>query len=64
MGQFNFKKPFEFYNSSELFYCGINRLRNTKLGVFRQCQYTRTILRSKNMEQSPFKKQSKFRKFR
>ena len=64
MGQFNFKKPFEFYSSSELFYCGITRLRKTKLGVFRQCQYARTILRSKNMEQSPFKKQSKFRKFR
>ena len=64
MGQFNFKKPFEFYSSSELFYCGITRLRKTKLGVFRQCQYKRTILRSKNMEQSSFKKQSKFRKFR
>ena len=60
MGQRNFKKPFKFHNSSEIFYCGMTRLKNTNLGVFVQCQYTRTILRNKNMGQSLFKKRSKF----
>ena len=60
MGQRNFKKPFEFHNFSEIFYCGMTRLRNTNLDVFIQCQYTRTILRNKNMGQSLFKKHSKF----
>ena len=52
MGQRNFKKPFEFHSFSQIFYCNMNRLRNTNLGVFIQCQYTRTILRNKNMGQS------------
>ena len=38
-------------------------LRNANLDVFIQCQYTRTILRNKNMGQSPFTKHSKFPKF-
>ena len=63
MGQSNFKKPFEFHNFSEISYCGMTRLRNTNLGVFMQCQYTRTILRNKNMGQSLFKKHSKFLNF-
>ena len=63
MGQRNFKKPFEFHNFSEIFYCGMTRLRNTNLDVFIQCQYTRTILRSKYMGQCLFKKHSKFQKF-
>ena len=63
MGQLNFKKPFEFHSFSEMFYCGMTRLRNTDLGVFIQCQETRTILRKKNMEQSLFKKHSKFQNF-
>ena len=33
MGQRNFKKPFEFHNFSEIFYCGMTRLRNTNLNV-------------------------------
>ena len=33
------------------------------LYVFIQCQYTRTILRNKNMGQSLFKKHSKFQNF-
>ena len=52
-------KPFEFHNFSEIFYCGMTRLRNTSLGVFIQCQYTRTILRNKNLRQNLFKKHSK-----
>ena len=60
MGQRNFKKPFEFNSFIEIFYCGMIRLRNTSLGVSKQSQYTRTILRNKNMEQSLFKKHSKF----
>ena len=31
MGQRNFKKPFEFYNFTEIFYCEMTRLRNTNL---------------------------------
>ena len=38
-------------------------LRNANLDVFIQCQYTRTILRNKNMGQSPFTKHSRFPKF-
>ena len=63
MGQRNFKKPFEFNSFSEIFYCGMSRLRNTSLGVFIQCQYTRTILRNKNMGQSLYKKHSTFQNF-
>ena len=63
MGQRNFKKPFEFHNFGEIFYCGMIRLRNTSLSDFIQCQYTRTILRNKNMGQSLFKKHSKFQNF-
>ena len=46
MGQRNFKKPFEFHNSSEILYCGMTRPRNTNLGVFIQHQYTRIVLRN------------------
>ena len=60
MGQPNFKKPFEFHSFSEIFYCGLTRLRNTNFAVFIQCQYTRTILRKENMGQSLFKKYSEF----
>ena len=60
MGQRNFKKLFEFHHFSEIFYCGMTRLRKTNLIVFIQCEYTRTILRNKNMGQSLFKKHSKF----
>ena len=63
MGQLNFKKPFEFHGFSELFYCGMTRLRNLNLDVFIRCQYTRTILRNKNMGQSVFKRHSKFQNF-
>ena len=41
----------------------MSRLRNMNLDVFIQCQYTRTILRNKNMGQSLCKKHSKFQKF-
>ena len=64
MGQRNFKKPFEFHNFIEIFYCDMSRLRNTSLSVFIKCQYTRTISRKKNMGQSLFKKHSIFQKFR
>ena len=45
------------------YYCGMTRLSNTNFNVFIQCQYTRTILRNKNMGQSLFKKHLKFQKF-
>ena len=54
---------FKFYNFSEIFYCGVTRLRNKNLSVFIQCQYARTILRNKNMGQSLFKKHSKLQNF-
>ena len=59
----SFKKHFKFHNFSEIFYCGMTRLKNTNLSVFIQCKYTRTILRNKNMGQSLFKKHSKFQHF-
>ena len=52
MGQSLFKKHSKFQNFDEIFRCGMTRLRNTNLGVFIKCQYTRTILRNKNMGQS------------
>ena len=63
MGQRNFKKHFKFHNFSEIFYYGMTRFRNTNLSVFMQCQYTRTILRNKNMGQRLFKKHLKFQNF-
>ena len=62
MGQSLFKKHSKFQNFDEIFYCGMTRLRNTNLDVFIQCQYTRTIIRNKNIGQSLFKKHSKFQK--
>ena len=41
----------------------MTRLRDTNLDVFIQCQYTRTILRKKNMGLRLFKKYSKFQNF-
>ena len=49
MGQSLFKKHSKFQNSDEVFSRGMTRLRNTNLGVFIQCQYTRTISKQKNM---------------
>ena len=60
MGQSSFKKHFKCHNSSETFYCGMTRLRNTNLDIFIRCQYTRTISRKKNMRQNLFEKHSKF----
>ena len=60
MRQRSFKKNFKFQNFSEIFYCAMAILRNTTLSVFVQCQYTRIILKNKNMGQSLFKKHSKF----
>ena len=34
MGQIDFKKPFGFHNLSEIFYCGMKRIRNTNLENF------------------------------
>ena len=41
----------------------MTRFRNVKLGVFRQYQNTKTILKKKNMGDNHFKKLSKFQKF-
>ena len=63
MGQRHFKKPFEFHNFSEMFYCRMTRLRSMNLSMIIQCQYTRTTLRNKNMGQILFRKHSKFQNF-
>ena len=63
MAQHNFRKPFDFHNFSEIFYCGMIRLRNMNLSVIMQCQYVRNILRNKNMVQSLFRKHPKFQNF-
>ena len=56
MGQRNHKIAFEFHNFSEIFYCSMTRHRNANLNAFIQCQYTRTILKKKNMGQKFFNK--------
>ena len=63
MRQRNFKKPFEFHNFSEIFYCDMIRLSNTNVNVFMQYQYIRNILKNKNMGQSLFKKHSTSQNF-
>ena len=40
----------------------MTKFRNVKLGVFRQYQNTKTILRKKNMGQNRLQKLSKFQK--
>ena len=50
MKQSLFKKHSKFESFSEIFYCDMTRLRNTNLDVFIQCQYTRTIIRNKNID--------------
>ena len=56
MGQSLLKKHPKFQNYDEIFYCSMTRLKNMNMDVFIQCQYTRTILRKKNMGQSLIKK--------
>ena len=40
-----------------------NTVGKVKLGIFRQHQNTKTILKKKNMRQNRFKKLSKFQNF-
>ena len=63
MGQRSFEKYFEFNNFSEIIHSDMTRLRTESLYGFIQCQYTRTILRKKNIEQCLFQKHSKFLNF-
>ena len=63
VGHIHFKKTMKFRKFIEIFHCCMTRLRDTNLGVFIQCQYTRTILRNKTMRQSLFMKHSKFQNF-
>ena len=60
MGQHNFNENFELHNLSEIFYFGMTKLTNMNLSVFIPCQYTKTILRKKNMGHSLLKKHSNF----
>ena len=54
IGQSLLKKHSKIRNFDEIFYCGLTRLKNTNLDDFIQCQYTRAILRKKDMGQSLF----------
>ena len=63
MEQHNYKKPFEYHNFSEIFYCDMTRFRNTNLDVFIQCLPTRKILRKENTKQSLFNKYVNFQNF-
>ena len=63
VGHIHSKKLMKFRKFIEIFHCCITMFRNTNLSVFIQYQYTRTILRNKNMGQSLFKKHSKFQNF-
>ena len=63
MGQSLFKKHSKIQRFDEILYCGMTRFRNVKLGVFRQYQKTKAILKKKNMGQNCSMKLSKFQKF-
>ena len=63
MGHILLKKHSKFQNFNEIFYCAMTRLRKTNFDVFIQCQYTRTILRNKNIVQNLLKKHSKLQNF-
>ena len=63
MGQGQFKKHSKFWKFDEILYCAMTRFKNVKLGVFRQYQSTKTILKKKNMGQNPLKRLWKFQKF-
>ena len=63
MGQSLFKTNSKFQKFDEILFCGITRFWNVKLGVFRQYQKTKAILKKKNFGQNHFKKLSKFEKF-
>ena len=63
MGQRNFKKPFEFHNFSEIFYCGMTRLRNTKLNYCGLRRYVKSIKPKKVVRQNLFKNHLKFQNF-
>ena len=63
VGHIHFKKLMKFRKFIEIFHFCMTRLKITNLGVFIQCQYTRTILRNKNMGQSLFQKHPKFQNY-
>ena len=45
MGQSLFRKYSKFQKFDEILYCRMTRFRNVKLGVLRQYQNTKTILK-------------------
>ena len=57
------KEHSKFHNFCEIFYYDMTRPRSMNFNVFIQYQYTRTILRKKNMGHSLFKKHWKFQNF-
>ena len=52
MGQSLFKKYLKLQKFDEILYCGMTRFRNVKLGIFRQYQNKKTMLKKKNTRQN------------
>ena len=63
MGQNLIKKHSKFLNFSEIFYCGMTRLRKMTLNYYGLCQYIKAIKSEKIFTQSLFKDHLKFQNF-
>ena len=60
MGQRNFKKLLEFNSFSEIFYCGMTRLRKKSMNYCGLYRYVKAIKPKKVVRQSFFKNHLKF----
>ena len=63
MGQNLFKKYSKFQKFVEIFYRRMTRFRSVKLGVFRQYQNTKNILKKDNMRQNHLRDVHNFKNF-
>ena len=63
MGQSLFKKYSKFQKFVEIFYRRMTRFRSVKLGVFRQYQNTKNILKKDNMRQNHLRDVQNFKIF-
>ena len=63
MGQSLFKKYSKFQKFVEIFYRWMTRFRSVKLGVFRQYQNTKNILKKDNMRQNHLRDVQNFKNF-
>ena len=55
MGESLFKKHSQFLNFAEIFYCGMNRIRDTILNYCGLCRYVKAIKPKKVVRQNLFK---------